>query len=70
MRNAQFTSRLTQLVGLLLISLWTVTAQVEGPNGHFYKVVMVPEGISWSAANLAAANSTFNGLHGYLATIT
>ncbi len=37
-------------------------------NGHYYEVVTA--GASWDAANAAAATKTFNGLKGYLATIT
>lgn len=40
-----------------------------GPNGHFYRFVAAP-GISQSAAAAAAASFTFDGLTGYLATIT
>mgnify|MGYP003945843927 FL=1 len=38
-------------------------------NGHYYQFVS-NLGISWSDAKIAAANSTYYGLQGYLATIT
>ncbi|NVK03174.1 MAG: cadherin-like domain-containing protein [Flavobacteriia bacterium] len=38
-------------------------------NGHFYEFVTSP-GISWSAAKVAAENMTYNGMQGYLATVT
>jgi len=41
---------------------WTVGS---GGNGHWYNVVSVPGGISWSSANAAATASG-----GYLATLT
>ena len=37
-------------------------------NGHYYEVVT--EGASWKNAKTAAEGKTFNGLNGYLATIT
>jgi hypothetical protein len=39
-------------------------------NQHYYDVVAVPAGISWDAANAAAADSYYNGLKGHLVTIT
>src|SRR5262249_27400911 len=39
-------------------------------NGHYYQVVENGGSISWSTAKTAAAGMTFNGLQGYLATIT
>lgn len=38
-------------------------------NGHYYEYV-ANSGITWTAANAAAKGKTFNGLTGYLATIT
>jgi hypothetical protein len=38
-------------------------------NGHYYQSVPVPQGIAWDAAFVASA-STYNGMHGHLATIT
>ena len=39
-------------------------------NGHYYQVINVGSAITWSAAKTAAEASTFNGLSGYLASIT
>ena len=39
-------------------------------NGHYYKVVNHGGNITWTAAKTAAEASTFNGLSGYLASIT
>ncbi|HUS34450.1 MAG TPA: Calx-beta domain-containing protein, partial [Verrucomicrobiae bacterium] len=47
----------------------TAVAQVQGPGGHYYKVVLEP-GLLWEEARARAAESTLNGVHGYLATIT
>ncbi|TYC54434.1 DUF4347 domain-containing protein [Zoogloea oleivorans] len=38
-------------------------------NQHYYRYV-ADSAITWTAANAAAEGSTFNGLNGYLATIT
>jgi hypothetical protein len=43
--------------------------QAFAGNGHFYQFVSAP-GICWTAAKTAAENMTFNGLKGYLVTIT
>jgi hypothetical protein len=45
---------------------WTVSA---GGNGHFYDFVSDPN-VIWTDANTAADALTFEGLQGYLATIT
>lgn len=39
-------------------------------NGHYYEVVTSADAVTWEAAKDAAALKTFNGLTGYLATIT
>jgi len=39
-------------------------------NGHYYEVVDHGSNITWNAAKTAAEASTFNGLSGYLASIT
>jgi len=39
-------------------------------NGHYYKVVNHGSSITWSDAKTAAEASTFNGLSGYLASVT
>jgi len=43
--------------------------QAFSGNGHYYEFVSAP-GISWTAARAAASARTFNGLQGYLVTIT
>jgi hypothetical protein len=53
----------------------TINAVLGGPaydpaNGHYYEAVNNGSDISWSAARSAALAMTFNGLPGYLATIT
>ena len=42
----------------------------SGGNGHYYDVVVVAEGLTWSDAKTAAENSTHLGFSGYLVTIT
>jgi hypothetical protein len=54
---------------LAILSTSKGQAQTQGPNGHFYKVVW-DAGIPWEQARLKAAESTFNGQHGSLATIS
>jgi hypothetical protein len=39
-------------------------------NGHYYQLVEVPEGITWTSARTAAAAKQYNGMPGHLATIT
>ncbi|MDD2880336.1 MAG: DUF4347 domain-containing protein [Rhodoferax sp.] len=39
-------------------------------NGHYYEVVTSGSDISWASAQTGAAGKSFNGLTGYLATIT
>jgi hypothetical protein len=58
--------------GLVLLGETALRAQTtvqwmvgSGGNGHYYQLVAVPGGISWSAANTAAQNAG-----GYLATLT
>jgi len=69
-RMKRATSVLKAIV-LLVILLFTISkaqAQVEGPNGHYYKIVL-ESGLLWEEARIKAADSTFNGQHGFLATI-
>ncbi len=57
------------LVLLTILSFSNADAQTNGPGGHYYQVVR--EGnLLWEEARIKAAQSTFNGVHGYLATIT
>ncbi|NQU96493.1 MAG: protein kinase, partial [Chloroflexi bacterium] len=49
------------------------SAGAEGrftPNGHYYKVVRVEEGIRWGQAMERARNMSLESVQGYLATIT
>ena len=39
-------------------------------NGHYYEAVAFPSGITWDEARAVAANSTYLGVSGHLATIT
>ena len=39
-------------------------------NGHYYDAVAFPSGITWDEARIFAANSTYLGMNGHLATIT
>src|SRR5690242_795215 len=41
---------------------------VQAPNGHAYQYIAAPN-ISWDAARAEASRRTFNGRHGYLATL-
>jgi len=44
---------------------------VQNPeNGHYYEVVYVNPEMTWNEANAAASASIYNGMRGYLATIT
>lgn len=54
---------------LVILSTSKGQAQTQGPNGHFYKVVLEPN-LLWEEARIKAAQSTFNDQHGYLATIS
>jgi hypothetical protein len=45
---------------------WT---SASGGNNHYYDFVFSPN-IKWTDADVAAQNLTFDGVHGYLATIT
>src|SRR5688572_16300426 len=69
MKRATLLPEAIVLATILLFSLSKANAQSEGPNGHFYKVVLEPN-LNWEGARIKAAESTFNGLHGHLATIT
>jgi hypothetical protein len=57
---------------IVLLAIFSISkghAQTLGPNGHYYKVVQEPN-LLWDDARIKAAESTFNNVHGYLATIT
>ena len=69
MKKAQCSVWFWRLAAVLVAGLSFVRAQVEGPNGHYYKVVLEPN-LLWAEAKAHAQDSTYNGVHGYLATIT
>ncbi len=46
---------------------WTTAA---GGNGHWYELVSTPNQISWGTAESNANSSSFQGVAGYLASIT
>ncbi|MEF8699739.1 MAG: VCBS domain-containing protein [Candidatus Accumulibacter sp. UW20] len=54
----------------LSINASTTGMAFNATTGHYYQAVSHGSGISWTDARDAAAASTFNGLTGYLATIT
>ena len=58
-------------VNLQTVPFEEIGDEVTYFNGSFYKVVTFPDNDkSWDSAYAAAKTSTFNGLHGYLMTIT
>src|SRR5687768_5383068 len=58
----------TAIALLGVLSLSKGHGQSLGPNGHYYEIVA--EGhLLWEQARLNAAQSTFNNVHGHLATI-
>jgi hypothetical protein len=69
MKRARFTFWMSRLLVLFLLAGTFIRAQVPGPDGHYYKVVLTPD-LLWEDARLRAAESTFNGVHGHLATIS
>ncbi len=66
------------VVAILGLAVWTNSARAiplewsagSGGNGHFYEAMNVPSGISWSDAEAQASLLQFDGVQGYLATIT
>ena len=65
----------TPAPGFTGTTTFTYVLQLAGPvfpvpaTGHYYEFVRDP-GICWTAAQAAAAARTYNGLPGYLATVT
>ena len=65
----------TPAPGFTGTTTFTYLLQLAGPvfpvvsTGHYYEFVSAP-GICWTAAQAAAAAKTYNGLPGYLATVT
>ena len=46
---------------VIVILLWLVPGTLASPvqwpvNGHYYEAILVPEGITWTAADLAASS--------------
>ncbi|MFN3968054.1 T9SS type B sorting domain-containing protein [Flavobacterium sp.] len=67
--NIEFASSAANPTGTRNFSITIGQANYLPSNGHYY--LYVPNlGITWSAARIAAQNSTYYGLQGYLATIT
>jgi VCBS repeat-containing protein len=54
----------------LSINASTTGMAFNATTGHYYQAINNVSAISWTAARDAAAATTFNGLTGYLATIT
>lgn len=52
----------------ITMTIGNVVALTIGGVNHYYEVVSGP--LSWTAAKLAAENRTFQGMTGYLATLT
>jgi len=52
------------------ISYNFTVADNTGPNENFYEVVLVPSGITWPEAKVAAEERFHQGVRGHLATIT
>src|SRR3954447_1203321 len=60
------------LIALLALGASAASAApVQWPdNGHYYDMIVPANGITWTDARTAAANSTFNGLPGHLVTFS
>lgn len=68
-KDIEFASTAANPTGTRNFSITIGQANYLPSNGHYY--LYVPNlGITWSAARIAAQNSTYYGLQGYLATIT
>ncbi len=55
---------------LLLFGTIAHAIPAQWTNGHYYEVVFPQGGMTWQQANNAAEVSTFEGIHGHLATVT
>lgn len=67
--NVNYTNSNPTPSGIKTISITVGQANYLPSNEHYYEYI--PNlGITWSAARTAAANRTYYGLQGYLATIT
>ncbi|MBF6640647.1 T9SS type B sorting domain-containing protein [Flavobacterium sp. J49] len=68
-KDIEFTSGAANPSGTRNFSITIGQANYLPSNGHYY--LYIPNlGITWSSAKIAAQNSTYYGLQGYLATIT
>jgi hypothetical protein len=67
-KDVEFSSSAANPSGNRNFSISVGQANYLPSNGHYY--LYIPNiGITWSAAKIAAQNSTYYGLQGYLATI-
>lgn len=69
MTKARFSAWLPWFA-VLLAAMGVARGQVQGPGGHYYQVVALQQGVTWEQARALAEQSTYNGVHGHLATIT
>jgi hypothetical protein len=73
--NGNNTYTFTPNIGYTGPATFTYLAQLAGPvfpsavTGHYYEFVPAPN-LTWTQARAAAATRTYNGLTGYLVTIT
>lgn len=68
-KDIEFSSSATNPSGTRNFSISVGQANYLPSNGHYY--LYIPNlGIKWSDAKIAAQNTTYYGLQGYLATIT
>lgn len=69
-------NRLTTCGAMILLAVAQATPSLAGPiqwaagNGHYYDVVPVTDQVTWDASFASAASTIFNGVPGFLATIT
>src|SRR5690606_18892184 len=68
-QNVMFNNTSASPNGSRTFSITVGQANYLPSNGHYYQYIPAV-GISWTAAEAAAAASTYYGLQGYLATIT
>ncbi|WP_333878606.1 T9SS type B sorting domain-containing protein [Flavobacterium sp.] len=67
--DIEFSSTAANPTGIRNFSITVGQANYLPSNGHYY--LYIPNlGITWSDAKIAAENSTYYGLQGYLATLT
>src|SRR5680860_233587 len=67
--NVNFQSNNSTITGERVFSITTGQANYLPSTGHYYEYV-ANLGISWKDARIAAEQRTYNGLQGYLATLT